>query len=87
MPAGSFTALSAGNNFACAIKAGGTVCWGNNSTRQAQPPADAFAQISASKFPLSQHAGKHGGFACGLLKTGGVRCWGAILNMSIPARP
>ncbi len=58
--------VSAGTNFTCAVRTGGTVaCWGLDGNGQATPPPGTFRQVSAG--------GLH---ACGVRTDGTVACWG-----------
>jgi alpha-tubulin suppressor-like RCC1 family protein len=60
----SFKSVSAGNDFACAIRDDDTlVCWGDNT--QGPPPTGTFTSVSTS-----------GAFACGVRSTGIIACWG-----------
>ena len=50
-PDGAFTAISAGYEHTCGIRAaGGEIeCWGDNSSGQSAPPAGSFAAVSAGR--------------------------------------
>src|SRR5207245_2452407 len=72
----TFTALTAGSNFACAVTPSGTAyCWGggqlgNGSTAGSATPVAvagglAFTTVSAGPF-----------FACGVTTSGAAYCWG-----------
>src|SRR5438445_723878 len=72
----TFTALTAGSNFACAVTPSGTAyCWGggqlgNGSTAGSATPVAvagglAFTTVSAGPF-----------FACGVTTSGAADCWG-----------
>lgn len=64
--ASGFTAVSAGNSHACAIRADKSlVCWGANLEKQLNSPTGEFVAVSA------------GGFhACALRVDNTVSCWG-----------
>ena len=65
-PAGTFTALAMGFDFACALGTDQAItCWGDNDYGQADAPAGTFTQVSA---------GSYG--ACALTTRGAVTCWG-----------
>jgi alpha-tubulin suppressor-like RCC1 family protein len=63
------TALSAGRDFVCAVRAGAISCWGPNNVQGVLSPPEGsdFLRIGA-------------GFthACALRRNGRVKCWGAI---------
>ena len=73
-PAGSFSAVSAGEVHTCAIRADTSAieCWGSNHDwqeiyrGQADPPAGSFSAVSAG----SAHS-------CGLRESGAIECWGS----------
>ena len=64
--AGSFSAVSAGNQYNCAIRAGsGAIeCWGSNAGGGA--PTGSFTAISA---------GHH--HSCAIRESGAIECWGS----------
>ena len=66
-PAGSFSAVSAGELHTCAIRAesGAIECWGENWFGQADAPAGSFSAVSAG-----------GSHTCGLRESGAIECWG-----------
>jgi hypothetical protein len=66
-PPGAFTAVTAGNDHACGIRAGdGTLaCWGGNEFGEASPPSGAFASISAAYDAT-----------CGVRLDHALLCWG-----------
>ena len=63
-----FTAVAAGNDHNCAIRAGSDAieCWGRNTNGQTDAPAGRFSAVSAG----SEHT-------CGLRDTGAIECWGS----------
>ena len=70
-PEGSFTAVSAGENHTCAIRAGsGAIeCWGKNEYGKSSPPAGRFTAIAAG----DSHT-------CAIRDTGEIECWGSSLS-------
>ena len=66
-PATGFVAVSAGQYYTCAIRAGsGAIeCWGWNDYRQADAPAGRFTAVSVG--------GRH---TCALRESGAIECWG-----------
>ncbi len=70
-PDGAFTALSAGHEHACGVRANGTVeCWGDDSSGQSSPPSGRFKLVSAG----SLHS-------CGVRADNNtVECWGHNSN-------
>ncbi|MCL2447837.1 MAG: RCC1 repeat-containing protein, partial [Polyangiaceae bacterium] len=73
-------AVAAGGDFACALLADGTVqCWGQlvntapNATPVEQTPMPVPGVANATAIAVST-AGN--GFACALLQSGAVKCWG-----------
>ncbi len=68
--AGGFTAISAGNKHACAVRADKSLaCWGNNLDRQLNAAHGEFAAVSAG--------GYH---TCALRVDNTVSCWGLNEN-------
>lgn len=64
-PAGAFTALASGADFACGLDLDGEVaCWGELAEA---PPAGPFLAIDADA---------NGAHACALDEAGWLRCWG-----------
>ena len=65
-PGSGFTAVSAGNKHACAVRADKSLeCWGDNLERQLNAPAGEFLAVSA------------GGFhTCALRVDNTLSCWG-----------
>ncbi len=64
---GTFTAISAGNEFSCGIRADRTVvCWGSNGSGQSDAPEGTFTTISSGH----EHS-------CGVKSGGSVACWGS----------
>jgi hypothetical protein len=65
-PAGTFTSVAVGGDFACALGTDQAItCWGNDSDGQADAPAGHFKAVTAGNL-----------FACGLSTAGTVSCWG-----------
>ena len=65
-PGGTFTAITAGANHNCGVRADATaVCWGSNAHGQTNTPASTFSQISAGSF-----------HTCALRENGTAMCWG-----------
>ena len=72
IPAGSFTAVGVGDQFACGLKTGGAIaCWG---TRRMEGELDAVAEVPSGSF-TSLSVGVH--HACGLATDGSITCWGS----------
>lgn len=66
VPSGSFDSISAeGTYHVCALVSGLVSCWGNDTDRQASPPAETFTQIDV---------GTDNG--CGVKTDDQVQCWG-----------
>ena len=66
-PAGTYTDVSAGAEFACAIATDGTLaCWGSNYLGKATPPAGTYTAVSAGA-----------AFACAIATDGTPACWGS----------
>ena len=66
-PTGSFSALDAGDEHACALRAAGAIlCWGSNDDGQTDAPAGRFTAVSAGH--------RH---SCGLRDDGAIECWGS----------
>ena len=65
-PATGFTALAAGHEHLCGLRADGLVeCWGLNHAGEAEPPNTRFTTISSGDR-----------YSCGLRPDGTVECWG-----------
>ena len=65
-PQGTFEAMSAGWEHACALDADGEiVCWGRNHNGQADPPDGAYEAMSAGW-----------DYSCALTESGSIACWG-----------
>ncbi|MYG27731.1 MAG: hypothetical protein F4213_17200, partial [Boseongicola sp. SB0677_bin_26] len=65
-PSGEFTAVSAGWDHSCGLRANrAVVCWGSNEFGQAGAPSGEFTAVSAG--------GVH---SCGIKTDGTVVCWG-----------
>lgn len=77
--AGSWSAIDAGRNFACGIRAGDSalLCWGANGASQlgsaAGPDRALPVQVGSMAWSAVSSGGRH---ACGL-SGGGLYCWGA----------
>lgn len=77
IPAGPFTAVSAGDypfgrgdsdpwQTACGLRDTGTIeCWGENDYGQADPPGGRFTVVSTQWL-----------YGCGLRESGEIKCWG-----------
>ena len=66
VPAGLFTAVSAGDNHTCAIRAAGTLaCWGNN---------DSVSSTTSRPARSPRYAG--GDHTCAIRTAGTLACWG-----------
>jgi cysteine-rich repeat protein len=81
---GGVTALSAGNNFTCAVLSDGSLqCWGTNDSGQiGQGNATTSFYPSPTVVSLGQSAmgitvSRNQGTACAILADGSVRCWGS----------
>ena len=62
-----FTAVSAGTNFACALRGDGTLaCWGQNDAGQAMAPPGQFIAVSTGWRT-----------ACAVRTSGSLECWGS----------
>ena len=73
-PAGTFTAISAGDWFTCGLRTSGEIeCWGYSEDRRTNAPEGSFTAVSAG-----------GGGGCGLRSDGEIRCWG---NASYSSKP
>jgi len=72
------TALTAGDNYACAVLSNGSVrCWGDNSIGElgtGDSVAHLIANVSLGTTASSVAAGFEN--VCALLTSGAVRCWG-----------
>ena len=63
-PAGTFSLVSEGSDFACGVRNNGAVaCWGDGVARA--PPSGTFSSVSAGS-----------DFACGVRTDGTIACWG-----------
>jgi alpha-tubulin suppressor-like RCC1 family protein len=79
------TAVSVGNNFACAITArGGVKCWGDNTSGQLGDGSTTSRSVPVQVTGLTSGVtsvsagGAEGlGFACAVTAGGSVMCWGA----------
>jgi hypothetical protein len=69
-PEVSFTQVSAGSDFTCALRSDGAVeCWGNNDDERAP------ARVTAGSGSFVQLSSR-GGRSCGLRDDGAAECWG-----------
>ena len=70
-----FTQMSAGNDFACGLRPGGSVtCWGDDGYNdEVATPKGRFTAVSAGL-----------NCACALRADGGVQCWGTSLDVKYP---
>jgi alpha-tubulin suppressor-like RCC1 family protein len=87
VPAGTFRAVAAAFEHACAIRTDDrVVCWGDNSAGQAPagPSADSFRSVAVAQ---GLGAGLGGGFTCGVRSDGRVVCWGDNSHGQAPAGP
>ena len=81
-PSGTFTQVSVGDNFACAVRTTGEiVCWGSNVPGVLSPPAGTFVQVTTG--------GNGAPYVCGLTPEGTAICWGdnASERASPPREP
>jgi hypothetical protein len=66
-PTGTYAAVAAGGDFACAIGTDQEIsCWGDNTYGQTDPPDGRYVAISAGSY-----------FACALSTADTVSCWGS----------
>eukprot|EP00294_Goniomonas_avonlea_P013478 CAMPEP_0114547530 /NCGR_PEP_ID=MMETSP0114-20121206/4511_1 /TAXON_ID=31324 /ORGANISM="Goniomonas sp, Strain m" /LENGTH=357 /DNA_ID=CAMNT_0001732087 /DNA_START=54 /DNA_END=1123 /DNA_ORIENTATION=+ len=68
VPGGTFTSVSVGREWACAVRMNGTLaCWGKcfGNTTACTPPSETFKAVSTGSF-----------FACGINSDDLLRCWG-----------
>ena len=74
-PPGSFTAVTAGYDHACAIRAadGTLACWGDDAFGEASPPPGAFVAVSAGY-----------DFTCGVRADRALVCWGWDMDGRAP---
>ncbi|MFN8017769.1 MAG: Ig-like domain-containing protein [Acidimicrobiales bacterium] len=75
------TALAAGYDHTCAVKADGSVwCWGGNATKQIGNNSTANAlspvQVTALGTAKATNVSLGAGYTCALLDTGSISCWG-----------
>jgi Regulator of chromosome condensation (RCC1) repeat len=67
-PTGTFTAVSAGEFYSCAIRTDGTLaCWGYKAHGRATPPTGTFTAVSAGP-----------DYACAIRTDRTLTCWGRI---------
>ena len=65
-PAGTYTAITAGQRHSCAIRTDATIaCWSENRAGESDAPAGAYTAIAAG-----------GGHTCALLVDATIACWG-----------
>ena len=65
-PAGTFTAVSAGEFYSCAIRTSGALaCWGYNADDRATPPSGTFTAVGTGP-----------DYACAIRIDGTLACWG-----------
>ena len=66
MPAGRYTAVSAGGGHVCALRTDGTItCWGDNTNGAASAPDGQYSAVDAGL-----------AHSCGLRTDGTITCWG-----------
>ena len=82
-PDSTFTAISAGRDFSCAIKTDGTIdCWGNNQHRTCQQGTDGWACTDVRLTQLDAPEGTFSAISagnahtCGIRSDGTIACWG-----------
>ena len=77
IPAGTFTAVSAGGAHTCAIRVGGTlVCWGDDSKGQDAVRGGEFTSVSAG-----------GAHSCAIRSNGHLACWGDNTDGQVSGAP
>lgn len=78
VPISDVEAISAGNNFTCALKQDGSVhCWGDNFYQQlgiSGQDSETPLQIALPAVAVAVATGDY--HACALLSTGKITCWG-----------
>lgn len=82
---GNVTAITAGDEFACALIADGTVrCWGFNADGQLGDgtTVNSMAPVAVSGLSdvVAISASTEGDFACALTSSQAIECWGLALN-------
>ena len=76
-PAGSFTAVSTGEDHSCAIRTDGTlVCWGDNEYLESTPPDGTFKAVTA---------GEH--HTCAIRTDDTFTCWGQNRSGQVTPHP
>jgi hypothetical protein len=75
-PAGSFTAVTAGEEHSCALRMDKTlVCWGRSKGGQATPPAGSFTALAV---------GTGSEYACSIKTDLAAQCWGRDGRFTAP---
>jgi len=73
-PQGSFTALTAGSSYFCALAVDGAVkCWDSGGSEKGKPPPGTFTDVAAG---LDN--------TCAVSSSGVLNCWGYIAYLGTP---